>query len=99
MNHLDRRVFFMKTYCEWYLTGGTVLKGEKAQEYLNLRLTHYKKLIEDIDKTLSNCLDYNHVAMEDTLPNTVMFTGESLSIIQIELELLLDRISSVIDSL
>ena len=89
----------MKTYYEWHLTDGTVLKGEKAQEYLNHQLDHYKKLIDDIDNTLSNCLDYNHVILEDTLPNTVMFTGESLSIIQIELELLLDRISSVIDSL
>lgn len=89
----------MKTYYEWYLTDGTVLKGEKAQEYLNLQLAHYKKLIEDIDNTLSNCLDYNYVTLEDTLPNTVISTSESLSIIQIELELLLDRISSVIDSL
>ena len=81
----------MKFNYEWYLSDGSVLKGETAKKHLLAKLHSYKELMKDIDCILSRSLENNHIVKENTLPNTVMFTAEALSIIQIELEMLSDR--------
>lgn len=87
----------MKYKCEWYLSDGSVLRGKIAAKYLHEKRKIYERLIEDVDCVLSRSLESNHVVEENTLANTVMSTGENLSIIQIELELLLERISYVLE--
>ena len=38
-------------------------------------LENYEKVIADVDRILSHSLKNNHIVEEDTLPNTVMYTG------------------------
>ena len=87
----------MKTRCEWYLSDGTILKGKEASDHLKSKLENYEKVIADVDRILSRSLKNNHIVEEDTLPNTVMYTAEAKSIIQIDLELLLERMVSVFE--
>lgn len=87
----------MKSYCEWFLSDGTVLYGKEAEAHLHSILSNYENLIDHIHFVLKDCLDHCRISRENTLPNTVMFTGESLNIIQIQLELLLAEISSVLE--
>lgn len=86
----------MKFNYEWYLSDGSVLKGETAKKHLLAKLHSYKELMKNIDCILSRSLENNHIVKENTLPNTVMFTAEALSIIQIELEMLLDRMDDIL---
>lgn len=79
----------MKSYCEWFLSDGTVLYGKEAKAHFHSILSNYENLIDHIHFVLKDCLDHCRISRENTLPNTVMFTGESLNIIQIQLELLL----------
>ncbi|WP_294561092.1 hypothetical protein [uncultured Traorella sp.] len=87
----------MKTRCESYLSDGTILKDKEAFDHLKSKLENYEKVIADVDHILSRSLKNNHIVEEDTLPNTVMFTAEALSIIQIDLDLLLERMPSVLE--
>lgn len=87
----------MEYKCKWYLSDGSVLRGKTAAKYLHTKLKNYERLIEDVDCVLSRSLKSNHIVEENTLANTVMSTGETLSIIQIELELLLERMSCVLE--
>ena len=61
---------------------------------MNLWEANYQVLIDDISYTLNRCLEYNHVSEEESFPNTVLFTSEQLSMIEIELELLIQRIAA-----
>lgn len=84
----------MKGYYEWYLTDGTVLTGSAAVKRMEFLMENYKRLINDISRTLNRCQEMNHIAQEDCLPNTVIFTSEQLSLIGIELNLLAQRIDT-----
>lgn len=86
----------MNSYCEWFLPDGTLLSGKEAETYLLSILSKFDSLIDSMRFTLNDCLENCEVAQENTLPNTVMFTEERLSIIQIQLELLLEQMSLIL---
>lgn len=87
----------MSSKCEWFLSGGTLLSGDEAEAYLLSKLSKYTNLFDQIQFVLNDCLNNCAISKETTLPNTVMSTCERLSIIQIQLELLLDELSSVLE--
>lgn len=88
----------MSHKCEWFLSDGTLLSGKEAEKYLFTVLAEYEKLIDLMRFTLIDCLDNCKISQEDALPNTVMCTSERLGIIQIQLELLWEEISFVLDA-
>lgn len=78
----------------WFLTEDNVLTGIEACRHMQSLMNNYQVLIDDISYTLNRCLKYNHVSEEESFPNTVLFTSEQLSMIEIELELLIQRIAA-----
>ena len=87
----------MSVNCEWFLSDGTLLLDAEAETYLSSKLYEYADLFDRIRFVLNDCLDHCAVSQETTLPNSIMFSNERLSIIQIQLELLLEEISSVLE--
>ena len=51
----------MKFNYEWYLSDGSVLKGETAKKHLLAKLHSYKELMKNIDCILSRSLENNHI--------------------------------------
>lgn len=88
----------MSQNCEWFLSDGMLLSGKEAEMYLLTVLSEYEKLVDHMRFTLIDCLDNCKVSQENDLFNTIMCTGERLSIIQIQLELLLEKISFVLNA-
>ena len=82
----------------WFLTTGEALTGIEAYRHMQSLMDNYQVLIDDISCTLNRCLECNHVSVEDSFPNTVMVTAEQLSVIEIELELLTQRIAAALDA-
>ena len=93
----EQEDFFMSSNCEWFLSSGILLSGVEAETHLLSILSRYSDLFERIRFVLDDCLDNCAISQETTLPNTVMFSSERLGIIQIQLELLLEEISSVLE--
>ena len=87
----------MSVNCEWFLSDGTLLLDAEAETYLSSKLYECADLFDRISFVLNDCLDHCAVSQETTLPNSIMFSNERLSIIQIQLELLLEEISSVLE--
>lgn len=87
----------MSVNCEWFLSDGTLLSGAEAETFLTSILYQYADQFDHIQFVLKDCLDHCALSQETTLPNTVMFSNERLSLIQIQLELLLEEISLTLE--
>ena len=87
----------MSSNLEWFLSDGTLLSGAEAETYLSSKLYEYADQFDHIRFVLKDCLDHCALSQESTLPNTVMFSNERLSLIQIQLELLLEEISLTLE--
>lgn len=59
----------MKSYCEWFLSDGTVLYGKEAKAHLHSILSNYENLIDHIHFVLKDCLDHCRISRENTLPS------------------------------
>ena len=87
----------MSSNLEWFLSNGTLLSGAEAETFLTSILYQYADQFDRISFVLNDCLDHCALSQESTLPNTVMFSNERLSLIQIQLELLLEEISLTLE--
>lgn len=87
----------MSSNLEWFLSDGTLLSGAEAKTFLTSILYQYAYQFDHIRFVLKDCLDHCALSQESTLPNTVMFSNERLSLIQIQLELLLEEISLTLE--
>ena len=87
----------MSVNCEWFLSDGTLLSGAETETFLTSILYQYADQFDHIRFVLKDCLDHCGVSHETTLPNTIMFSNERLSLIQIQLELLLEEISLTLE--
>lgn len=87
----------MKSNYEWHLSDGKFLEGEYARQYLINKLRQYKVLMKSIDNVASIVSDTNHIGKMNSLLNTVLETEESLSLIQMQLEMLLDEMKIVLE--
>lgn len=87
----------MNSNYEWFLSDGTLLSGAEAETYLFSILSRYSDLFDRVRFVLDDCLDHCAVSPETTLPNTVLFSGERLSMIRIQLEFLLEEISLTLE--
>lgn len=87
----------MSSNLEWFLSDGTLLSGAEAETYLSSKLYEYADQFDHISFVLNDCLDHCAVSQETTLPNTIMFSNERLSLIQIQLELLLEKTSLTLE--
>ena len=59
----------LKSYCEWFLSDGTVLYGKEAKAHLHSILSNYENLIDHIHFVLKDCLDHCRISRENTLPS------------------------------
>ena len=84
---------------EWYLNDGTALCGNDAAEYLERQLGIFDDLSRQIAACLKECNELNEIDHSESLADAVLETGERISMIEIELEMLLREISSVLYSL
>lgn len=75
---------------EWFLDNGICLTGKEAEEYLIRKLDSLNQLSLKIEKVIDECKSLNYVENDESLAWSVMETEERLSIIQIQLELLLE---------
>lgn len=87
----------MSSNLEWFLSDGTLLSGAEAETFLTSILYQYADLFDRISFVLNDCLDHCAVSQESTLPNTIMFSNKRFSLIQIQLELLLEEISLTLE--
>lgn len=87
----------MSSNLEWFLSNGTLLSGAEAETFLTSILYQYADQFDRISFVLNDCLDHCALSQESTLPNTIMFSNERLSLIQIQLELLLEEISLTLE--
>ena len=78
---------------EWFLSDGSSIKGEEAYNYLSKELERFKSISKMIDSTLINCLKLNVISEDDSIDVNVCNAGESLSIVQIELEMLIKKLN------
>lgn len=88
----------MSTNYEWFLSNGECLRGKDAYEYMMDKFNIYEHLIERVEETLLDCLSLNRISDDEFLADKVLFTGESLSLISILLESLLDEISMTLST-
>lgn len=80
---------------EWYLSDGSSIKGEEAYNYLSRKLERYKRISKKIDHILLECLKLNVISDDDSIDINVCETGENLSIIQTELEMLCEELDLI----
>ena len=80
---------------EWYLPEGKVLKGEEAYTFLSRKSERYKRISKKIDHILLECLKLNVISDDDSIDINVCETGENLSIIQTELEMLCEELDLI----
>lgn len=88
----------MKSNYVWYLSNGDALEGKEAFQYLNRKLQTYEKLMNDMNIVLNRSIENNKMVREKSLPNTVINTIETLSIIQIELEMLVKEMALILEN-
>lgn len=81
---------------EWFLSDGSSIKGEKAYNYLSKELERFRSISKMIDSTLINCLKLNVISEDDSIDVNVCNAGESLSIVQIELEMLIKKLNRLL---
>ena len=77
--------------CEWYLHDGTCITGKEAEKYLSHKLNVLKMLSKEIDCVINHCKTLNIIEEDESLSWSVMETSERFSLIQIQLEMLLDE--------
>ena len=77
---------------EWYLSDGTVLTGQKRTEYLKRKLKMYDDLSKNIAAVLKECSQLNKINYSDSLADSILDAGDKISMIEIELEMLLEEI-------
>ena len=78
--------------CIWYFHDGTYITGKEAEVYLVHKIKVYKKLSKEINNVINSCKSLNIIEEDDSLSWSVMETSERFSLIQIQLEMLLDEI-------
>ena len=81
---------------EWFLSDGSSIKGEVAYNYLSKELERFRSISKMIDSTLINCLKLNVISEDDSIDVIVCNAGESLSIVQIELEILIKKLNRLL---
>lgn len=81
---------------EWFLSDGSSIKGEEAYTYLSKELERFRSISKMIDSTLINCLKLNVISEDDSIDVNVCNAGESLSIVQIELEMLIKKLNRLL---
>lgn len=77
---------------KWYLHDGTCITEKEAEVYLVHKMNVFRKLSKEIDNVINNCKSLNIIEEDESLSWSVMETSERLSLIQIQLEMLLDEI-------
>ena len=77
---------------EWYLSDGTVLTGQKRTEYLKRKLKMYDDLSKNIAAVLKECSQLNKINYSYPLADSILDAGDKISMIEIELEMLLEEI-------
>lgn len=80
---------------EWYFADGTCIEGEEAYTFLSRKLERYKRISKKIDHILLECLKLNVISDNDSIDVNVCETGENLSIIQTELEMLCEELDLI----
>ena len=59
-------------------------------------LERFRSISKMIDSTLINCLKLNVISEDDSIDVNVCNAGESLSIVQIELEMLIKKLNRLL---
>lgn len=80
--------------CEWYLNDGSCLCGEAAEKFLTLKFEKYVELSNEINNVLDICKSLNIVKNESSIIDSIIETGEQLSLIHLHLELLLQKLNT-----
>lgn len=76
--------------CEWFLKDGTCLTEKEAEQYLIRKINSLKQLSIKVERVINECKSLNKIEEDESLAWSVMETEERLSIIQIQLEMLLE---------
>ena len=87
----------MKQKYEWFLTDGTSLLGKEAKTHLSSLVVSYENLFDETKFVLNDCLNQSDMQHKESLHETVLTNAESLAMIQIQLESLLEKFSLLLD--